>query len=49
MASQKFSLTLTLTCAEIDCVVTREAKQKWRFCDVLIHCVISCKIAEFRQ
>ena len=40
---------LTLTCAEINGVVTREADKKWRFCEVLIHCVISCKIAEFRQ
>ena len=36
-------------CAEIDRVVTREANKKWRFSVVLIHCVISFKIAEFRQ
>ena len=28
-------------CAEINHVVTGEAKQKWRFCEVLIHCVLS--------
>ena len=36
-------------CAEIDRVVMREADKKWRFCVVLFHCVISFKIAEFRQ
>ena len=38
-----------LNMQEIDRVVTGEAKQKWRFCEVLIHCVISCKVAEFTQ
>ena len=30
-------------------VVKREATKRWWLCVVLIHCVISCKITEFRQ
>ena len=45
----RLTLLARRACAEIDRVVTREANKKWRFCVVLIHCVISFKIAEFRQ
>ena len=48
-ASVLLTLLARRACAEIDRVVTREANKKWRFCVVLIHCVISFKIAEFRQ
>ena len=43
---EKISLEPQRACAEIDCMVTTEAKQKWQFCEVLIYCVISCKIVQ---
>ena len=32
-----------------DCMATRAADKTWWFCVLLIQCVISCKITEFRQ